>query len=213
MDRTLDDRLFRLEPVFADDFKNAENWHLEGVDAKLYCQDGWLFCDARAGNIPAATIWCKAREFEDPLWLEYDIRFLDGHFNGNLFVHARENGGDVLATSDRRTGNYPEYHEFDNYLFTFLNDGERNAVRIRFRKNPGFNLLTETFFTPPLELNRTYHITIVVANGTVHYLVDGVKRLEFKDTSGPPLKGGRIGLRTWRTLVGWSDFRVYRILE
>jgi hypothetical protein len=208
MTRQLDNRIYRLEPVFRDDFRNAGNWRMEGEGARLWADDGWLYCDSRAGDVHAATIWCTAVEPADPVWIEFDVRFLDGMFNGNLILHARgTDGRDVLESSGRRKGNYDEYHVFPNYILTLLNDGQ--AVRIRYRRNPGFALLGETFYRPALELNRTYRVVVILRAGRVQVRVDGVNRFEGADPS--PLTAGRFALRTWKTYLGWSNLGVYRI--
>lgn len=210
--RQLGDRTYRLEPLFADDFADTDNWRCEGVGARMWTEDGWLLCDSREGDVHAATIWCTAREFADPLWIEFDVRFLDGRYNGNLFVHARHaDGTDVLSTSQQRTGDYGEYHTFPNYILTFLNEGD--AVRIRYRRDPGFELLGETYYQPALERNRPYRVTILLDRGHVQYWVDGAKRFEGTDSTGESYTSGRIGLRTWRTMLGWANLRVYRVAE
>ncbi len=209
MTRHLGDCTYRLEPVFRDDFRTTANWRMEGEDARLWTQEGWLHCDSRAGDVHAATIWCAAAEFTDPVWAEFDIRFMDGRFNGNLIFHARSAaGGDVLESSHLRKGNYDEYHVFPNYILTFLND--RDAARIRYRRNPGFALLGETFWPPALELGRTYHVVVVLQAGHVQFWVDGVKRYEGQDPS--PLTAGRFAWRTWRTWLAWSNLRICRIV-
>jgi len=212
MTKRLSHKTYRLEPVFADDFKTAANWRCEGVGAKMWTEDGWLICDATSGDVHAATIWCTAAEFSDPMWIEYRIKFLEGHFNGNLIVHAKaSDGGDVLDSSPTRTGDYGEYHVFPNYILTFLNSGD--SVRIRYRRDPGFELLGETFYQPALELHRTYEITILLQDGRVEYWVDGEKKYEGLDPHRPALRSGRIGLRTWKTRLAWSGFNVFRIVE
>jgi hypothetical protein len=210
MAHQLDNRTYRLEPLFCDDFRTTAGWRTEGEGARLWTEDGWLHCDTLAGDVQAATIWCTAAELADPLWIEFDVRFLDGLFNGNLIVHARDaTGGDVLACSSQRKGNYDEYHVFPNYILTFLND--HDATRIRYRRNPGFALLGETFYKPALELNRTYHVIVILQAGRVQFWVDGVKRYEGLDPA--PLPGGRFAFRTWKTHLAWSNLAIYRIRE
>lgn len=206
--RQIDDRVYRLEPVFQDDFRTTNNWRCEGEGAQLWAEDGWLYCDSCNGDVHAATIWCTAAESPEPLWLEYDICFLDGLFNGNLILHARRaDGRDVLESSNERKGNYDEYHVFPNNILTFLNDEQ--AARIRYRRDPGFLLLGESFYGPALELNRIYHVVVIFRAGHLQFWVDGVKRYEGSDPS--PLSGGRFALRTWKTRLGWSNLAMYRI--
>jgi hypothetical protein len=210
MTRQLHDCIYTLEPVFRDDFLSTANWRMEGAGARLWAEDGWLYCDTRAGDVHAATIWCTAVEPADPVWIEFDVRFLDGMFNGNLILYARgADGRDVLETSAGRRGNYDEYHLFPNYIVTFLNDAQ--AVRIRYRRDPGFALLGETFYRPALELNRTYHVVVVLRAGRVQVRIDGVKRFEGVDPS--PLTAGRFALRTWKTYLGWSNLGIYHVVD
>jgi hypothetical protein len=209
MTRTLDNQSYRLDPLFRDDFRTAASWRLEGEGARLWTEDGWLHCDALSGDVHAATIWCTAAEFPDPLWIEFDVRFFQG-FNGNLILHARgADGGDILASSSERKGNYDEYHVFPNYILTFLND--QDTTRIRYRRSPGFALLGETFYEPALEHDRTYHVIVILEAGRAQFWVDGVKRYDGLDPS--PLLAGRFAFRTWKTSLAWSKLAISHILR
>ncbi len=211
MNRHLAGKEYRLEQVFADTFETTDNWRCEGIGAKLWTSDGWLYCDAQAGDVHAATIWCAAAQFADPLWLEFDVRFLAGQFNGNLILHAIAAGNaDILTTSDTRRGDYHEYHTFPNYIVTFLNDG--TATRVRYRRNPGFTLLGETFYEPALQLDRMYHVNLLLQAGYLQFYVDGRLQYEMTDPD-PPLTAGRFAFRTWQTALCWSNLKVCRIMH
>lgn len=195
------------ELIYEADFESAENWIVES-NGSLDVSDGELKWDCEGGSV-RGTIWCKQR-FEGPLMVEYDVQSLAGRDNLNLILYGRTENDDLLETTDERTGDYPEYHEFPNYIMTHVTDGDgRN--RVRFRKDPGFNLLDEMFEESRIEQGVTFHMeSIVKEDGTMTLKRNGDELLTCKDDDTLPLSG-YIGLRTWNTRLVYSDFKVYSI--
>ena len=132
----------------------------------------------------------------------YEVQVLEGRNNINFFGYA---GVDLAAP---RTGAYGEYHVFPNYLITYLVENER--WRVRFRKNPGFALLSESRVDGP-EPGRWRRMEYRFArDGTIRLSVDGALVREIRD--GAPLRlSGRHGLRTWRTRLRYRNFKVYAL--
>lgn len=79
-----------------------------------------------------------------------------------------------------------------------------------YRRNPGFALLGETFYKPALELDRTYHVMLLLEHGRLKFFVDGQQRYAAADP-GSPWMSGRFALQTWKTYLAWSNLAAYRI--
>jgi len=184
--------------LFADDFADLRNWSVEGTGT-VAAQDGTLVWDCSGTR--EGTAWCR-RKFEGATRVSYEVQVLDGRNNINFFGYA-----DVdLAAA--RSGAYGEYHTFPNYLITYLLEDGR--WRIRFRKNPGFALLSETRVDGP-EPSRWRKIdTVFTRDGMIRLTVDDTPVHEFRDGAPLPLSGTH-GLRTWRTKLRYRNFRVYAL--
>jgi len=183
---------------------HPELWVVEGP-AELSIDDGGgLVVDALAGG---ATVWYKPDIFTGDILLQLKLMPIPpvGKNNLNFIFHATEaGGGDILNSSAKRTGHYPEYHQFPNYIFTFVGPkpGEGHT---RMRKNPGFELMAEDM-NCHAELGREYKIDIAVRQGHIQAAIDGVLIHDVTDTA--PLAGGRIALRTWQTKLVWKELYV-----
>ena len=203
-----------LEELFYEDFSGGlEHWLAEG-DARITQREGWLEVDATAGEMGAATIWCRS-EFAGPQLVEYDVRLMSGSIqsNINMFLMAAGSGGDLLASSGERNGNYAQYHVFPNYLITILNDpgpDKRDRLRLRMRLNPGFELADERRYEP-LMFGKVYHVAYLIQPPLVTVLLDGVPLV--RTLYREKLDRGRHGLRIWHTHSIYDNFRVSRVLE
>jgi hypothetical protein len=121
--------------------------------------------------------------------------------NFNLISHCspRAPGWPIVEL-----GRYPGYRVFDNYIVTFVGDWERddwgqeiNKGRVRFRRNPGFELNREQY--PDSVCGKEYEITYAVVGGRMHYYIDGAKIDEWQDPA--PLAGGFFAFRTYCTVA------------
>jgi hypothetical protein len=105
-------------------------------------------------------------------------------------------------------------HNYGGYIIAFLNDeaGESGRspdgstkARIRICRNPGFKLLAEPF-TYHFRTGVTYRLLVEKTGGDIRFSVDGNELLRTHDPD--PLGGGHLGLRTFKTQLWWSNFRL-----
>lgn len=147
-----------------------------------------------------ATIWWRKDLPPDSL-IEYKASVVPPGGEGNnvntFFYATGPEGEDILA--ERRTGRYKEYHVIPNYLVT------QTATYSRLRRNPGFELLSETkeFFSVPGE---TYHVQLLKVGGDVRAVFND--RLAHQWTDPSPLTRGRLALRAWH---GQSEYHWVRV--
>ena len=213
----LEDQTLALFPLYEDRFDTlSSDWTPEG-GALLSLSGGRLYINAARERLHFCTLWC-ARRFDGDTLVEYTARVEkgDGHTNINFFLFgSNPDGSPPLVNSRERTGDYGEYHLMHNYIFTFLNDlppGSRNEkARIRFRKNPGFRLLAETWRSP-VEKGRDYRFAVAVQGARMRFYVDGAAVFDYMDDDAP-IRGGWHAFRTWKTHMSASLFRVSRILQ
>ena len=186
--------------LFADDFSDLRNWSVEGTGT-AEAVDGTLVWDCSGTR--EGTAWCLA-SFNGPTRVTYEVQVLEGRNNINFFGYAQ------VDLTSKRTGAYGEYHTFPNYLITYLIQGEQ--WRIRFRKNPGFALLSEARVDGP-EPGRWRKVEYRFAkDGIIRLSIDG--RTVHEDRDARPLAlSGLHGLRTWRTKLRYRNFRVYALPE
>ena len=220
----LPDQTLVLETLFEDAFStDSGQWLAEG-GAEVVVNNGRMSFDARRSKPAVETVWCK-QTFEGDTVIEYTARVETGQGNTNLnfFIYgSNADGSSVLLTTAERSGAYGEYHKIPNYIVTYLNmddrekqdintaDASKLRVRVRFRKDPGFNLIHETWRDPAIEKGRDYRFMIVIQGPRTRLYVD--KALVFDHTDGEPLyRRGHHGFRTWATHVSVDEFRVSRI--
>jgi hypothetical protein len=182
--------------LFEDDFSDLRNWSVEGTGTAV-AQDGTMVWDCSGTR--EGTAWCRTK-FDGVTRVTYEVQVLEGRNNINFFGYAS------VDLASKRTGAYGEYHTFPNYLITYLLEGGR--WRIRFRKNPGFTLLSESRVEGP-DPGRWRTVEVLFSrDGTIRLGVDGAPVHEMRDPSPLPLSGLH-GLRTWRTKLRYRNFRVY----
>ncbi|MGE3808141.1 MAG: DUF1961 family protein, partial [Gemmataceae bacterium] len=212
----LSDQSLLVETVFEDDFsQKSDDWLIEGpLQVKLAA--GRLFFDARERKPPAGTIWCK-RAFAGDQVVEYVARIEEGpgSTNLNFFLFGSNlDGSSVLGTTGQRTGDYGEYHKLNNYIYTYLNDKDKEgaeATRVRFRKDPGFHLLLQEWRKQPIEKGRDYHFTIAVQGPRLRFYVDGQLVLDHRETETGH-RHGHHAFRTFQSHVSADLFRISRIV-
>ncbi len=184
--------------LFEDDFSDLRNWSVEGSGTAV-AQDGTLVWDCSGTR--EGTAWFRTR-VEGPTRVTYQVQVIEGRNNINFFGYA------AVDLASPRTGAYGEYHVFPNYLITYLVENER--WRVRFRKNPGFALLSESRVDGPGPDRWRTMEYLFARDGTIRLWVDGVLVHEARD--GAPLRlNGNHGLRTWRTKLRYRKFRVYAL--
>jgi len=206
--RELDGRSFRVRLLFEDRFDDLDRWVAE-TDGTLTVAGNELAWDC--GEKRAGTLWCRER-FEGPTIVEYDVVTVSGADNVNFIFYAHLEDKDLLETTAERTGKYSEYHAFANYIITYLTNFEPRW-RIRFRKNPGFQLMSETYSDRPATQGVRQRVTCVFEkDGTMSLYADGRLLHSARDADNP-YRSGYHGFRTWNSVLKYSNFKVYAILD
>ncbi|MBN1810134.1 MAG: DUF1961 family protein [Planctomycetes bacterium] len=213
----LPDRQVKVETLYEDDFSAPnDDWLPEG-GAEIRLADGRLFMDAREAEgreHPYLTLWCR-KPFAGDTVIEYTARVEDtpdGSTNLNFFVYASHlDGSSVIDTTAERTGDYPEYHVFNNYIYTYLNGTAEGGprTRVRYRKDPGFNLVKEAW-REPIVKGRDYDFLIAVQGPRMRFYVDNELIIDHDD-AGSPHRQGHHGFRTWHTFMSAAGFRISSI--
>ncbi len=215
------EREIQAELAYASDFTSLDEFWSEGTpDVKV--EGGSLFVrttltrDDRYHFI--SSVFCRKR-FKGNLMVEFDARSIhpESHRNFNFFIHTGlRDGRDLYETRAERTGDYPEYHVMDNYLFTFLpgkvagEEPPREYSRWRFRRDPGFRLMKEVYSTP-IEHQRWYHFQYLVQDGVVACSVDRNPLDTYGWRDPEPLTEGYLGFRTFCSHMEYRAMRVWKI--
>jgi hypothetical protein len=170
--RTVGAKTYTLQRVFQDNFDDLRHWSVESTGTAT-TSNQQLVIDCHSNNRPGATVWCR-QPFSGPTVIEYTAVAEAGANNLNFILYASNSPAGLLETTEQRTGAYPQYHVFPNYIVTYLtavDDGASEAARsvtpwrVRFRKNPGFNLLTERFVETTDDSGRQQLLTYVFEVG------------------------------------------------
>jgi hypothetical protein len=166
-----------------------------------------LLIDTKGG----ATIWYN-QKLTGNIRIDYDRTILvdtganDRLSDCNQFWMASDPHNSNLFT---RSGKLEEYDDLDLY---YVGMGGNTNKTTRFRKYGGGarTLLKEYLDTAHLlQKNRQYHITIIVQNGAIRFLVDDQPWFSYNDPA--PLHSGYFAFRsTWsRQLI--THFRVAQL--
>lgn len=211
--------------VFFEDFEQRGHeslpagWWVEGCE-KVWVENGKLRMKANpSGEIKSGhvcTVWNK-QIFSGDLKIEFDARVLNSTIDANninfFFLYSDPKGTALFETREfRANAAYKLYHHLNGYIFTFLNDfrNERKGdhARIRIRRCPGFELMTETYDYHCRE-KVTYHVTIQKVGEHLSFGVDDRIFLRAKDEHA--WTKGLIGLRTFQTHLWWDNIRVTQL--
>jgi hypothetical protein len=210
--------------VIQEDFsRGMDNWWVEGGE-RVWVADGKLNVKADNPSIPGgsvATVWLRTQHPAD-FQLDFDAHVVASSIdanNVNLFFSYSDPAGSPLEQTReaRRTAGYNLYHKLNGYIITFLHEpgstggpssDESSKARVRIRRDPGFNLLAETY-AYHCRQGVTYHMTVVKRRGEIQFSVDGRELLRATDPQ--PLGGGLLGLRTYRTWLWWANIRLQEI--
>jgi hypothetical protein len=168
----------------------------QGGDCRFADGKAVIDCCEKRG----ATLWLK-REFPANLIIEFAGECVapSAGNNLNLFFCAASGDGRPLD-SVPRTGEYAEYHQFPNYIFTLT------AGHTRIRRDPGFELLSELMLGAVAD--HRYLVQIGKVGGRIAALIDG--RLIHEVNDPTPLGAGWVGLRTWNSKVVYDHWAVYQ---
>lgn len=207
-------------PATEDFSGTLANWWTEGGE-RIAIEDGHLRMSADNPKIKGggvATAWWKLPHAADfNLTLDaHVIPSSDDANNINLFFCYSDPGGKPLfeTRESRSSADYGLYHGLNGYIITFLNDtegkGGRNPdgsakARVRIRRNPGFQLLKETY-VGQCRAGVTYHLAVSKRGGHLRFSADNQVLLEADDPH--PWQGGLLGLRTYRTDLWWDNIQM-----
>ncbi|HHT27969.1 MAG TPA: DUF1961 family protein [Firmicutes bacterium] len=173
----------------------VEDWVPEGPAVLSIGNDGRLVIDSLEGG---STIWYKPQTFTGDINITWETMAVEpmGKNNLNFIFHAvNADDSDVLTNTTERTGHYPEYHRFPNYIVTFVGPAPDEGYT-RLRRNPGFELVSDNTGIRA-ELGKRYEINIGCRSGRITVNINGKTVHDYVDPK--PLTAGRLGIRTWQT--------------
>nr|MCH9659941.1 hypothetical protein [Bacteroidota bacterium] len=137
---------------------------------------------------------------------------INAFFYGSILKKEEEV---LLETTHQRTGDYTEYHNFPNYIITYLSHDPSTDIRtwrVRFRKDPGFNLLSEKFISKRVSSDEWQHLTYVFdQHGNMSLSIDNHLIHTDRDEK-EPYRIGYHALRTWKTRLKYKNFKIYQIV-
>jgi hypothetical protein len=214
--------------IFCENFEEVTRpptgWWVEGGQM-VWIEDGHLHvrADPEEQGQPGyvCTVW-NAKKFSGDIRVEYDAHVVDSAVDANnvnfFLLYSDPSGESLYKTRDTRSNaEYGHYHVLNGYIFTFLNDFQGDGgtypdgstrARMRMRRCPGFQLMTETY-DYHCRQGMTYHLAISKVGGDLSFAVDGEVYLQGHDDT--PWTEGLIGLRTFRTQLWWDNIVVTAI--
>ena len=215
-------REVKAESAYSSNFRSLDDFWWEGTP-DVSVAGGSLFVrttltrDDRHHFI--SSVFCR-RRFQGDVMVEFDVRSVhpQSQRNFNFFIHTSlVDGRDLFETRGERTGDYPEYHGMNNYLFTFLpgrveSEGDKapEFARLRFRRNPGFRLMKE-IYSGSVVNDRWYHFQYVVLDGLVACAVDRHPQETYGWCDSEPLREGYLGFRTFCSHMEYRELRVWNL--
>ncbi len=210
--KTVGKHTYTVQLLVQDHFDSLDNWLIDMPHPDtVTIDDNTLQWDALD---TLGTLWNKTR-IEGPSIVEYDVQTLEGkrNINGIFYGSIMDQGQETLLDA-RRDGNgvYREYSHFQNYMATYLDPEHGGVWRIRFRKNPGFNIIAEKHKTYKIDANDYQRMTYVFEeDGTMRLYADGKRMHVYKDKRGAHRQGYH-ALRIFETLSNYKNFKIYKIL-
>lgn len=189
------------------------SWWSEGNAAEI--KDGRLFVDADTEGYRVSTVWLD-RQLSGNISIEFDFHVVsssDTANNVNCFLlYSDKSGKPLRETKEQRAdASYKRYHELNGYIFTYLANGQPDNGRLRFRDNPGFNLIEEKFGFE-CKTGKTYRARIIKRGNRLQYSVDGRKLMDKVDNEdNAPHKEGLFGFRTWHTALWWDNLVITQL--
>ncbi|OCX50679.1 methyltransferase [Mucilaginibacter sp. PPCGB 2223] len=200
--------------LYSDNFTrplNTANWIIEmepAPNSGVYTQNGALVLNTRKG----VTVWFSQR-LKGNIRIEYDRRVLvdtgknDRLSDFNQFWGAADPNNASLFS---RKGKLEDYDALSLY---YIGMGGNTNKTTRFRKYLGDGtkpLIQEyTDAAHLLQANKSYHISIIVKDGTTSYWVDGQCYFTYADAK--LLNDGYFGFRSTWSRQEVKNFRVYRL--
>jgi hypothetical protein len=211
-EKTVGEQTYTVQLIAQDDFTQLDNWVMDmPYPETLVVEDNVLQWDARD---TFGTLWHRT-EIRGPSIVEYDVQALEGKLNINgIFYGSIMDQGEERLLEVRGDGDGAPnaYRAFQNYTVTLTDSENDGTWRIRFRKNPGNNLVAEHYRKYDIDLNAYHRMTYVFEDhGSMSLYVDGVRLHQYKDKQDA-YRDGYHALRIYKTLANYKNFKIYRIL-
>lgn len=193
------------EPLWVASFEDSEGWLVEQQnpeDSEVWFEDGSMRIRCSSGGV---TVWTR-RGFPADVLIEYTATIHESDDNAptsrniNCFFRANEEPDQPLDATTR-SGAYPDYHDWDNYIFTLT------SSHTRLRRDPGFELVSDLMLGA--QPNETYTVRIAAIDDQIQTAVNG--RLLHDWTDPDPHGAGWIGMRTYNTDVTYHDWTVFGV--
>lgn len=193
-----------VEERWEADFSPSADWLIERQEPDsevTFAGDSMRIDCLGEGGV---TVWTR-QEFPADVLVEYRATCAEpegetSSRNLNCFFCAREEPGQPLDATER-SGAYPEYHGFPNYVFTLT----RSHTRLR--RDPGFEMKSELMLGS--QPNVAYTVRLLKRGGDVVADVNGRTLHEWTDPD--PHGSGWIGMRTYESDVTYDRWAVYGI--
>ncbi|THU36031.1 methyltransferase [Niastella caeni] len=200
--------------IHSDNFTTSldtSRWIVEMAPApnsSVHTKNGNLVLDTKGG----VTVWLK-RLFKNNIRIEYDrVVVMAGGANDRLsdlnnFWMASDPRNKYLFT---RQGVLESYDSLQLY-YAGMGGNSNKTTRFRKYEGNGKRRLLQEFTDPAhlLQVNKVYHIAIVVKNGVTSYWVDGQCYFSYKDPA--PLQEGYFGFRSTKSHQEITTFKVYQM--
>lgn len=188
------------------------HWAVEQMPGgSVKTQDGALIIEDAGG----CTVWYRG-PMTAPVEIRYDVTVVahggphDRVSDVNCFWMANDPkapDGCPFAPGHGRSGKFTQYDSLQTY---YVGMGGNTNSTTRFRRYDGNGakpLLPEYDLRAPqflLQPNHTYHLRIMVEDGTTEYWRDGVKFFSFHDPA--PLTRGWFAIRTVKSHLEIRNF-------
>ena len=206
--------------------EDLAGWRMEGDGVTSFPQGRLRLESTRdpgEGQRANLVLWCP-QDVGPDVRISWD--FWPVHEPGLciMFFAARGRRGEDLFDPALvpRTGVYDEYHsgDIDTYHVSYFRrmwESERALHTCNLRKSHGFHLVAQGADPLPavLDARGPYRMQLEHVRGTVSLSVNGITTLHWHDDGslgGPPLAGGKIGLRQMAPMIAeYANLRVERL--
>jgi len=202
---------------------DVADWVMEGPGLVSF-QDGWMTMKslyADDPDRPGHFVFWPPRDFPRNFLAEWEIQPLSEYGLCIVFIAAQgRSGQDLFAPAlAPRDGAFQHYVQGDVncYHMSYYANTPFNPGRItcNMRKNSGFHLVDNGPPGIPPGSGDVHAVSVLRQGARVELAVDGRRIVRFVDDGvryGPPLGGGKIGLRQMQWMEArYRNFRVHAL--
>ena len=220
MDLTFANTRLSGELLYRSTFENLDDFWSEGAP-DVSVKDGSLIVRTELQQHPqqhhTSSVFLK-KVLRGDVLVRFQARSIheQSHRNFNFFIHTRHpDGRDLYATRGERSGNYPEYHVLNNYLFTCLKSDQQDRdgfafFRYRMRRDPGFQLMKEVH-SHRCENFRWYTFEYLIHKGAVSVCIDQLPHECYTWHDPKPLTEGYLGFRSFMSHLEFKELCVWQV--